>query len=337
MPVFLAFLLLINMLWLAPAAQAAAPVAVLHSAHNAQAYQDEHLGTFDDDWVSFRQALEAANVRFDELSDADVAAGPSKLSGYKLIVVPLLVDETPEVVAGLSEFTRGGGKLLITDAGGAPQQNAQAIEQLAGAVVTKQSTAADIRKLQWPKQPLPLTEEFAVGSVTAIVNPVEGAQPLATWTDSNGAVVGPAVVKKGNAIFLAWAPGLQGDITSNANLITNALEELSPGITQQSAVQISFADFQSIQQELEYLTKRTEETIKTAKQADLAVPFKIIQQHYDSALANVKKFEEAYHARRYYEADELLNMARQDFSLAFAQAMPVRPVEARNVWLDRGT
>jgi uncharacterized lipoprotein YddW (UPF0748 family) len=182
-----------------------------------------------------------------------------------------------------------------------------------------------------------LTEEFAVGSVSAVVSPSEGATPLATWIDSSGATVGPAVVKKGNSIFLAWAPGLQGDITANAALIDSALEELAPGITQQSAVQISFADFQNIKDELDYLQKRTDETITTARQADLAVPFKVIQEHFDSARENVAKFQEAYHNRRYYEADEYLNQARQDFSLAFAQSMPVRAVEARCVWLDRGT
>ena len=63
----------------------------------------------------------------------------------------------------------------------------------------------------------------------------------------------------------------------------------------------------------------------------------MIQLRFDSAMENVRKFDDAYHNRRYYEADEYLHLARQDFSMAFAQAMPVRPVEARCVWLDRGT
>jgi uncharacterized lipoprotein YddW (UPF0748 family) len=318
-------------------ALADAPIAVLHSARNATAYQEEHLGTYDDDWTAFRQALEAGNVRFDELTDADASSGPSKLAPYKLIIVPLLVDEPADVVSALSEFVRGGGKLLITDAGGTPQSGAQALNQLAGATVVKQSTSSDKRRLQWPRSPMPLTEEFAVGSVSAVVTPGDGASALATWTDQNNTNLGPAVIKKGNAIMLSWAPGLQGDITSNAALLDAALEELAPGITQQSAVQISFADFQGIQQELDYLEKRTDETITTAKQADLAVPFKVIQQHFDSAKENVGRFQEAYHNRRFYEADEYLNQARQDFSLAFAQSMPVRAVEARCVWLDRGT
>lgn len=328
--------LLLNSFALPLPAWAAAPIAVLKSAKNAAAYQEAHLGTFEDDWQNFKQALDAANVRYDEINDADCATG-GRLSGYKLIIVPLLVDEPSDVVAGLAEFERGGGKILITDAGGTPLANAQSLEALAGVVVTKQSTATDKRELRWPRQPLPVTQQFAVGSVSAVVTTTDGAVPLATWSDANGGSVGPAVVKKNNSIFLSWAPGLQGDITTNANLFDLALEELSPGITQQSAVQISFADYQGINQELEYLTKRTDEAIKTAKQADLAVPFKVIQKHYDSAMANVAKFQDAYHNRRYYEADEFLHLARQDFSLAFAQSMPVRPVEARCVWLDRGT
>lgn len=102
-------------------------------------------------------------------------------------------------------------------------------------------------------------------------------------------------------------------------------------------MQISFAEYQTIGQELEYLTKRTEETINTAKQADLAVPFKLIQEKYDSALNNVNLFNQAYKNRQFFQADEYLSAARQDFAGAFALAMPVRPVEARCVWLDRGT
>src|SRR5207244_10349390 len=60
-------------------------------------------------------------------------------------------------------------------------------------------------------------------------------------------------------------------------------------------------------------------------------------QDYESAMAHVKAFQAAYQNREFYRADDELTHARQDFSLAFAQSMPVRPVEARCVWLDRGT
>jgi uncharacterized lipoprotein YddW (UPF0748 family) len=318
-------------------ALAAAPLAVLKSARDAAAYQDEHLGTFDDDYTLFKRTLEAANVRFDELTDEDALVGPSKLSQYKMIVVPMLVDLPPNVVSNLTEFQRAGGKLLITESGGTPQAGAQALEQLAGVTFVKQVNATEKRKLEWPKQPMSLVEEFAVGSVSAEVQVAPSATALASWVDATGNNMGQAIIKSGNCVYISWLPGMQGDITANATLLALSMEDLVPGITQQSAVQISFADYQTIQQELDYLKKKTEEAMKTAKQADFAVPFKVVQQNYEEALAHVAKFDEAYHNRRYYEADEYLQQARLEFSLAFAQSMPVRPVEARSVWLDRGT
>ncbi|HNB23315.1 MAG TPA: beta-galactosidase trimerization domain-containing protein, partial [Candidatus Melainabacteria bacterium] len=318
-------------------ALAASPIGVVKSARNAQSYQDLHLGTFDDDYLLFRHALENANVRYDELSDADLAAGSGKLSAYKLIVLPLSVDLTPEGLGAITEFVRGGGKLVVTDANGMPQPNGIAIDGLAGVTVSKQSNLSDKQKVEWPRTPFAVSEEFAIGTVRSDVSVTEGAQQIAKWLDSTGREVAPAVVRKGGCVFLTWAPGLQGEITANSNLISLALEELVPGITQTAAVQISFADYQSISQELEYLTKRTEETIKTAKQAELAVPFKLIQQFYDSAVGHVNAFKDAYQARKFFEADNHISQARQDFSMAFAQAMPVRPVEARCIWLDRGT
>jgi len=322
-----------------PPAYAAAPIAVLHSARNAVAYQDEHLGTYEEDWNSFKRTLDAANIRFDELTDPDVALGPSKLQAYKLIIVPLLIDEPPDVVNALNEFQKGGGKLLITDGGGTALAGGNTIDSFAGVNVIKEGTATEKRRIKWMQVDANAgpDKEFPVGSVAAELSLSDGSLPLATFTDVTGNVTGNAVVRKGNCTFISWAPGLQGEITANATFLDSALEDLSAGITQQSAVQISFAEYKDIQQELDYLTKRTEETITTAKQADIAVPFKVIQQNYDSAIEHVKQFHDAYHNRRFYEADEFLQMARQDFSMAFAQAMPVRPVEARSVWLDRGT
>src|SRR5262249_9635911 len=148
------------------------------------------------------------------------------------------------------------------------------------------------KKLEWPATPTAVSEEFSVGTVTADVNLTEGAAALASWKDSQGNSQGAAIVKKDNGIFFTWAPGQQGDITVNPMLLSMSMDDLVPGISQQAAVQISFADFQTIGQELEYLTKRTQETINTAKQADLAVPFKVIQQNYEQALSHVKSFEQ---------------------------------------------
>ncbi len=320
-----------------PAALAASPIAVLKSARNASVYQDQHIGSLEDDFKAFRNTLGGANVRFDEIGDADVDGGASKLSSYKLIIVPLLVDLPQSEVTALSDYQKNGGKLLISDGAGSPGPGAQALAALAGVASLKQNTLKEVQKLNWPRTVMPFSCDFAIASVVAQLTLNSGATGVATWQDSQGQDQAAAIARQGNAIFLGWSPGMQGEISSNSQLIAQSLDELSPGITQAAAVQISFADYTTISQELDYLAKRTDESIKTAKQAEFSVPLKTIQGYYDSAMDHVTKFQAAYSDRRFLEADEQVQKARADFCMAFAQSMPVRPVEARCIWLDRGT
>lgn len=331
------FALTAVMLLCQPAIAADSPLAVLKSDRNAAAYQEQHLGDWEEDWLSFKQTLEAANVRYDLLSDSDLLPGKTGLSGYQVVIVPLLIDLPAQTVFALREYTEHGGKVLVTDGGGMPSQGAQIILGLAGANVVRHDSMTEGESLLWQREPLAIKQEFAVGTLIAEVNVRPGAKAVAKWLNGAGTEAGSAIVRQRNCVYFSWAPGLQGEITTNASLMTSAMEDLAPGVTQQAAVQISFADYQTIVQDLDVLTKQTDEAIKTAKQADLAVPFKTIQQNYDSAVAHVKGFSEAYHKRQFYQADEELKQARRDFATAFAQSMPVRPVEARCVWLDRGT
>lgn len=316
---------------------AASPVAVLKSLKNTTSYQDQHLGNFDDDWLSVVKTLGAANIRFEEVSDPEVAMGQQRLGSYKIVIVPELVDLPMPVVTALLDFEKQGGKVLIMDAGGTPGPGAVALEQSAGVQILHQETTSDARHIQMLRGKNPIHDDFSIGTVLANFSLLEGALPLAKWLDKSGHEIGTAIARKNNSTFIAWAPGEQGEITTNATIISDAIEDLAPGVSQQAAVQISFADYQTIKQELDYLVKRTDESIKTAKQADLAVPFKQIQEKYDSAVYNSGKFDEAYRNRDFFLAGEFLKGARNDFAMAFSMAMPVRPVEARSVWLDRGT
>lgn len=318
-------------------ALAESPVGLLNSQHNRDVYQDQHLGTYDDDYAEFKRTLGGANVRYDELGDVDAAMGREKLSKYDAVIVPMLVDLLPGVVSGLTDYARGGGKIIIMDGGGTPGSGAAALSALAGVKVDSQTNFKDPAKLTWTNSPLPMSDNIAVGTLVARVVVSPDAKTLAKWDVAGGNSPGSAVVRKGNAAFLGWAPGLQGDIGTNSRYISMVLDDLSPGITQKAAVQISYAEYQTIKEELDYLSNRTLETIKTAKQAEFVVPYRSIQSDYDTALKHVAAFHTAYKDRRFYEADQDLAKARQYFALAFGQAMPVRPVEARSVWLDRGT
>jgi len=319
------------------AAFASSPVAVLRSAHNQRQYQEQSVGNFDEDWTSLIHTLGKANVSYEEISDGEITLGQSRIGGYKVIVIPMLVDLTDQVVKALDEYQSSGGRLLILDAGGTPESGAKRLEQIAGVTNIKQTTITEKRKISWDNNQTVNTDEFPIGAALADFNLTSSAYVVGRWQDLAGKDIGPAASRCGNCLFLGWSPAQQGSVSTNASLIGAGLESLAPGISQQAAVQISFAEYETFRNELAYLLKRTDEAISTAKQADLAVSFRQIQEKYDSAVKNSTLFDEAYKDRKFFEADQCLQQARQDFALAFAMAMPVRPVEARNIWLDRGT
>ncbi|MBX9685101.1 MAG: family 10 glycosylhydrolase [Candidatus Obscuribacterales bacterium] len=314
------------------------PLAVLSSERNQAAYSEQHIGEWADDWNHFQHTFETANVRYDQLKDADLlSGGVEKLKGYNVIVLPLLVDLPSELVSKLKDYVKQGGKLLITDSCGTPSPQAAELIALSGCKVLGHNTSQSVSKLVWPRQPFPLEQDFSVGTLSANLSPLNSSDSIARWSAANSQELGTAIAGHDGNYFIGWAPGMQGELSSNAQIISLILEEASPGITQKAAVQISYAEYQTLKQELQYLEKRTDEVIKTAKQADIAVPFSAIQENYDAALAAEKSFEKAYEDRRFLEADQLVQKARQELALAFAKAMPVRPVEQRSVWLDRGT
>lgn len=317
-------------------AWAAAPIAVLKSAKNAETYQAQNIGTYEEDWQAFRRTLDSANLRYDIIPDGDLTA--SKLSQYKVLVLPLLVDIPGDAVEALKQFNNTGGKLLITDGGGNVSKTAALVDDMAGIQITNHNAMQDPEQLVWPRTGQNFKQDFAVGTLVADISPKSDGLVIAKWNDSSGKALGNAITKssEGN-IFIGWAAGLQGETSTNANILTMLLDEASPGLSKAATIQISSNDYQKLQDELDSLRKRTEDSIATAKQADLAVPMGIIQKHYDQALVHARAFKDFYSQRKSFEADAELSEARKELSLAYAQAMPVRLVEARSIWLDRGT
>lgn len=317
------------------AALAAAPIAVLKSAKNAEAYQAQNLGTFDEDWQAFRRTLESANLRYDIIPDADL--NNSKLSQYKVLMLPLLVDIPADSVEAINQFITGGGKIVVTDGGGAVSKSAALVDAITGITLTNHNAMQDPQQLAWARSGQNYNQDFAVGTLVAEISPLSDATVLAKWNDSSGKTTGTAIAKSNGNIFLGWAPGLQGETSTNATILTMVLDEASPGLSKSATIQISSNDYSKLQDDLDSLRKRTEDAIATAKQADLAVPMSTIQKHYEQALIHARTFKDFYSQRKSFEADGELSAARNEFSLAYAQSMPVRLVESRSIWLDRGT
>ncbi len=122
--------LFLQSFYFTPSALASSPVAVLRSAYNQQEYQEQHLGNFDDNWQAFMHTLGAANISFEEISDTDATFGQQRIGGYRVIIIPELIDLPMSAVAALDQFQKLGGKIIISDAGGNPENGAKKLEQI---------------------------------------------------------------------------------------------------------------------------------------------------------------------------------------------------------------
>ncbi|MBY0357629.1 MAG: family 10 glycosylhydrolase [Candidatus Obscuribacterales bacterium] len=309
----------------------AASIAVLKSAKNADSYQNQNIGSYDEDWQSFRRTLESANLRYDVLNDKDLSQ--NKLAQYKVLILPLLIDINDENTKAIKDYLKAGGRILATDSGGTPTNNAAEINLQAGAKVTGHDAMQEAKQLVWSSNGETYKQDFAVGTLTAKIAVDGSGLAAANWNSAGEA----AASRKNGNIFLGWALGLQGETSTNVKVITLALEEISPGLSKSATAQMTNKDYLVYQKDLDSLQKRTEDAINMASQSDLSVPLKIIQNHYEAALTHAKEFKDYYQNNKYFEADSALSVARNEFSLAYAQSMPVRAVEARSVWLDRGT
>ncbi len=237
------------------AAFASSPVAVLRSAHNQRQYQEQSVGNFDEDWANLIHTLGASNVSYEEISDGEVTLGQSRIGGYKVIVIPMLIDLPEQVVKALDEYQSSGGRLLILDAGGTPESGAKRLEQIAGVTGVKQSTITEKRKIYWDNNQTVNTDEFPIGAALADFNLTSSAYVVGHWQDLAGRNLGPAASRCGNCLFLGWSPAQQGSVSTNASLIGASLESLAPGISQQAAVQISFAEYEGFRNELDLFTE----------------------------------------------------------------------------------
>lgn len=92
--------------------------------------------------------------------------------------------------------------------------------------INKEITTTDKCRITWLKSANPVNEEFSIGSVLASFTISDGTNVLAKWVDSNGAAIGPAIVRKNNAAFISWSPALQGGISTNAALIGAVIDDL---------------------------------------------------------------------------------------------------------------
>jgi len=96
-------------------------------------------------------------------------------------------------------------------------------------------------------------------------------------------------------------------------------------------------DYAAMRADLDQRAKALAESIETAQQLSLDVPMAEVKKTQQSAIAHQKSFSDAALANQAEKARSEYRLARSSFAQAYGMSMPSRPVDARCIWLDRGT
>ncbi|MBX9879860.1 MAG: family 10 glycosylhydrolase [Candidatus Obscuribacterales bacterium] len=96
-------------------------------------------------------------------------------------------------------------------------------------------------------------------------------------------------------------------------------------------------DYAAMRADLDERAKALADSIQTAQQLNLDVPMAEVKKTQQQAQAHQKAFNDAAAANQADKARNEYRQARSTFALSYGMSMPSRAVEARCIWLDRGT
>jgi len=144
-------------------------VAFLHSYENRWALEQYHVHpelAYRDFFLAYYREFERRHI------GVDVVSPRADLSGYRLVVVPMLCLMDDEVTRAIAEYVRNGGHLLYTVRSGVKDRNNNVVPTI---------IPSDLR----PVLGIGIEEAFALkpGQRNRIVTPAGGEYQVSAWID----------------------------------------------------------------------------------------------------------------------------------------------------------
>lgn len=179
-------------------AQEKEPVVLVWGEHLAAQNAREAPGTRNY-LDNIARALDAVGVRYAKAKDSDLPAGA--LAGHKFAIFPYNSGLTEEEHAAIRRFVEEGGKLWVSFS------QDKVLDELVGVTVTGGGGSAKGGGFEGmvfsPTAPRGMPQKVTNGSWQSHrIQPAEGTQVIATWTDADGAQTDiPALTLSANGCY----------------------------------------------------------------------------------------------------------------------------------------
>ena len=312
-------------------AKSAEKIGVLYSYQNVETYNKNNIASFEQNWKSFNETFLETYLNYQYLCNISQDTKVEDL-GLDIIFFPLAIDISEGELDFLNRFLDGGGKLIVSAGTGAISESLKVFLAKRGIYVTDSLVARQTLNLKHKVDEitfqLPGGSFYSIFEVSGI-----GKLILGRWKENDQNAIGGTR----NLIYFGYSWGQDVDKNNDITTFLKTLDLRWNGVTSQLVAEIADSEFKKILKEIGAIQKEASSVIQIVEQLDLPVPKYQIRKHYDNGIDFLKNFNSNYLFRNYLLARENADAAKNEFTVVYSLGIPVKKVEIRAIWLDRGT
>lgn len=306
-------------------------IGVLYSYQNVEAYTKNDIVGFHQVWKSFIETFEGTYLDYRFLCNFSSETTVLDL-GVNVILFPLAVDISQDEISLLNNFITSGGKLIVTGGVGSISENLKSFLTQHGILVKENIIAKDILNLNHKNKEvifdLPSGNFYSSfllsGSITKVA---------ASWKENNEIAIGGTK----NVVYIGYSWGQDIDKNKDIAAFLKTLDYFWVDISYRLTRELSKEEYKTLFKEIYALKEEANSVIKIAEQLELSVSWIQLRKHFDNGLDYLNDFNSNYLFGNYLIARENANSAKTEFAIVYSLGVPVRKVEIRAIWLDRGT
>lgn len=307
-------------------------IGILYSFENVNAYKDEEDSKgFEKQWKKFTKTFDETYLNSAVISNISSSTKPEDLD-VSVLLFPLAINISVEEEIFLDNFLKAGKKLVVFPGDGNASSRLKAFLARHGVVVSGKLAANRSFNLAHEEGSamleLPIGSDYVDFEMPGLFSKVIGV-----WRENDKVAIGGV----NNLVYIGYSWGVDASSELDIELLLKTLDYYWLNITSKIEKEIPEEEYDQLVREILDVNKKVDSLIKLSEKLDYPVPKNDIAWHLEKGIKHVRDLNTNYQFKKYLKVRNNANDARKQFSIAASLALPVRDVEVRAIWLDRGT
>ncbi|MEI7475632.1 MAG: family 10 glycosylhydrolase [bacterium] len=310
-----------------------AKIAVVNSNTSSLMFSNQYLGDYGKLFDEVDQTLKHINIKYTLLSDDELKK--INASEYEVIILPLTVDLPADALKGLTTYVNDGGKIIVSYPEDLDTITIKKLAELSGADLKGKLSLGTASSVNYLGEKSIVENDFPANIKTVSLKPDSQSKTIAVWGQEEENI--PAAVIDNNGSYLGWRWGNDGNISFNSAFMETVLDNLSPGIIKKEQINFNSKSYKSKIAEIDKFRSKANTLLETSSNTTGSNNRAEIQESLYLSRLNEKLANSSFNDFDYEKAIDYIKKSRLDALNAYAKAVPSNLVEARTLWLDRGT